>query len=224
MTDQKNKFMKLLLTSGGITNETLKKAFSEMAPKPLAECSLAFILTAANIEEDKSWMEEDIENFKKSGVKEVMMVDIEKMKKEQWFSLLESSNIICVGGGNTYHLLNWVRKSGLADKLKELLKTRLYVGISAGSIIPGPDISFNGDLFPEEEKGDLVDLSGLNYVSFVVAPHYLSPHFSDTKDENILELSKKLDHPIYAIDDDTAIVVEDGKTKVISEGKWKKYN
>jgi len=217
--------MKLLLTSGGITNESLKTAFSKLAPKNISECVLAFVPTAANIEEDKSWMEEDIENFKKTGIKEIIMVDIENLKKEEWLSKFKISDIICFGGGNTYHLLNWVRKSGLAEELRELLKTRLYVGISAGSIIPGPDVSYNGDIFPEEEKADLTDLSGLNYVSFVVAPHYLSPHFSDTKDENLLELSKKLNYPIYALDDESAIVVEDGEQKeIISEGKWKRYN
>jgi len=216
--------MKLLLTSAGITNKSIKATFSELSPKELSECVVAFIPTAANVEEDRSWMDEDIENFKKSGVKDVIMTDIENLKKDEWLARLRSSDVICFGGGNTYHLLNWVRKSGLDDELKELLKTRLYVGISAGSIIPGPDISYNGDLLLEGEKDELTDLSGLGHVPFVVAPHYLSPLFSDTQDENISELSKKLNYLIYAIDDDTAIAVNDGKKEVISEGKWKRCN
>ena len=81
------------------------------------------------------------------------------------------------------------------------------------------------NIFPEEEKGELTDLSGLNYVPFIrVVPHYLSSLFSNKKDEDILEISKKLNYPIYAIDDNTAIAIKDGKEKIISEGKWKKYN
>ncbi|HDH31305.1 MAG TPA: hypothetical protein ENH26_00850 [Candidatus Wolfebacteria bacterium] len=217
--------MNLLLTSAGITNEAIKTVFSELAPKKLSECIVAFIPTAANMEEDKSWMEEDIENFRKAGVKEVVMVDIENLKKDEWLPKLKLSDVICFGGGNTYHLLNWVRKSGLVDELKELLETRLYIGISAGSIISGPDVSYSEDIFPEEEKGELTDLSGLNYVPFIrVVPHYLSSLFSNKKDEDILEISKKLNYPIYAIDDNTAIAIKDGKEKIISEGKWKKYN
>ncbi len=215
--------MELLLTSAGITNESIRSAFSKLAPKDLSECVVAFIPTAANIEEDKSWMEKDIENFRKAGAKEIIKVDIENLKKEEWFPKIESADIICFGGGNTYHLLKWVRKSGLAYELKELLKTRLYVGISAGSIITGPDISYNGDIFPEDEKVDLSNLSGLNYVPFVVAPHYLSLSFSDTKRENIVELSKKLNYPIYAIDDNSAVAVENEREEVISEGKWERF-
>lgn len=215
--------MNLLLTSAGITNGSIRSAFSKLAPKDLSECVVAFIPTAANIEEDKSWMEKDIENFRKTGIKEIVKVDIENLKKEEWFLGIESADIICFGGGNTYHLLNWVRKSGLVYKLKELLKTRLYVGISAGSIIVGPDISYNGDIFPEDEKINLSDLSGLNYISFVVAPHYLSLSFSDTKKENMIELSRKLNYPIYAIDDNSAVAVENGREEVISEGKWERF-
>ncbi len=217
--------MNLLLTSAGITNESIKSAFLELAPKKLSECIVAFIPTAANVEEDKSWMEEDIEDFKKAGVKEVIMVDIENLKKDEWLPILESSDVICLGGGNTYHLLNWVRKSGLIGELKELLETRLYVGISAGSIIAGPDVSYSEVFFPEEEKGELTDLSGLNYAPFIrVVPHYLSLLFSNKKDKDILDLSKKLNYPIYAIDDNTAISVVDDNMEIIPEGKWKKYN
>jgi dipeptidase E len=31
----------------------------------------------------------------------------------------------------------------------------------------------------------------------------------------------KLDYPLYAIDDETAIKVVDGETEVISEGEWR---
>jgi len=215
--------MKLLLTSAGIINESIKKAFSDLVGKDLNQCIIAFIPTAVNVEDDIEWMNEDIESFRRTGA-EVIMADIEKLPKQEWLPILEKSDVICLGGGNTYHLLYWVRKSGLQQELDELLKSKVYIGISAGSILPGPDISYNGDLFLEELNDKLKDLSGLNYVPFVVAPHFLSPHFSDTKKENMMELSKKLNYPIYAIDDESAIKVIGNEIEVVSEGKWEKYN
>ena len=34
----------------------------------------------------------------------------------------------------------------------------------------------------------------------------------------------KVDHPLYAIDDQTAIKVVDGQIDVVSEGRWKLFN
>ena len=34
----------------------------------------------------------------------------------------------------------------------------------------------------------------------------------------------KLDYPLYAIDDETAIKVVNGEVEVVSEGEWKQFN
>lgn len=62
--------MKLLLTSAGITNESIKEALLSLLPKKIKECNLAFIPTAANVESgDKGWMIEDLNNLQKIGFK-----------------------------------------------------------------------------------------------------------------------------------------------------------
>jgi dipeptidase E len=33
----------------------------------------------------------------------------------------------------------------------------------------------------------------------------------------------KLDHPLYAIDDETAVKVVDGEVEVVSEGEWRLF-
>lgn len=219
-----SQIMKLLLTSAGITNNSIKLALSDLVSKKLEECTVSFIPTAANVEEDIKWMEEDIENLRKIGVKEIIMTDIEKLPKEKWLSIIKKSDIIWLEGGNTYHLLYWVRKSGLQKELENLLKSRVYVGVSAGSIIVGPDIKINRDIFPEEEGYRLDNLSGLKYVPFAITPHFLSTLFPKSRKKEIEEFSRTVSYPIYAIDDNTAIKVVDGKIEVISEGNWKKYN
>ena len=153
--------MNLLLTSSGITNSSIEKTFLELIGKKPEDIVIGFIPTAAYVEDDISWLDEDIENIKNVGVRDIRMVDISKLKKDKWLSELEQSDVIWMNGGNTYYLLDWVRKSGLKDELPALLKERLYVGSSAGSIIVGPDLSIN-DLFPEEQEYKLEDITGLN--------------------------------------------------------------
>ena len=120
--------MKLMLTSAGVTNKSLENALKQLVK---GKIKMAFIPTAANIEEgDKDWLITDLNNCRKLG--EVDIVDISALEKDVWLSRLEKANVIFVGGGNTVYLMVCVLKSGLDKELKELLKTRVYVGISAG--------------------------------------------------------------------------------------------
>ncbi len=58
--------MKILLTSGGITNESIKTALFDLVGKNPEDTSLTFIPTASNMEQgDKSWLINDLINFKK---------------------------------------------------------------------------------------------------------------------------------------------------------------
>lgn len=69
--------MKLLLTSGGITNGTIAKALEGLLTKPKQESGIAFIPTAANVEEgDKDWLINDLHTLNNEGYKYVDIVDI----------------------------------------------------------------------------------------------------------------------------------------------------
>jgi hypothetical protein len=69
--------MKLLLTSGGLTNFAISQALKELANGSLEEKNLAFIPTAATVGSgDKRWLIRDLVNCRKYGFKEI---DIEKL-------------------------------------------------------------------------------------------------------------------------------------------------
>ncbi|MDD4135955.1 MAG: Type 1 glutamine amidotransferase-like domain-containing protein, partial [Candidatus Shapirobacteria bacterium] len=68
--------MKLLLTSGGLENKSIIKALSDLLQKPFEESKVVFISSAANIEEDKSYVEKDYLSLTKIGVKEIQKFDI----------------------------------------------------------------------------------------------------------------------------------------------------
>jgi dipeptidase E len=50
-----------------------------------------------------------------------------------------------------------------------------------------------------------------------------SPYFPRAA-ELIDEVAKDIEIPLYAIDDQTAVKVVDGKVEVVSEGTWKRFN
>lgn len=218
--------MKLLLTSGGLSNSSIINALKELAQKPFSELNLAFIPTASNIEEgDKSWLIDDLETCKDLKFKSIDIVDISALPQELWYKRLQAADIFLVEGGNTYYLMHWVKKSGLREVLPELLKSRIYVGISAGSMIPNPTIILSSsEKSFVETTGVQVSDEGLGLVNFLIEPHINSPYFPDSTFGHIERIATDLKYPVYAIDDETAIRVVDDQIAIISEGAWKLFN
>lgn len=215
--------MKLLLTSAGLSNQTIIGALEKLLGKPTRGAKLAYIPTAANVEPgDKSWLIDDLNNFRKVGF-EVDIVDISAVPKEIWLPRLEVAKVLFLGGGNTFHLMYWVKQSGLIESLPKLLTDRVYAGISAGSCIAGPTIQNKvQDLFGEKYELDIK--KGLGLVDFQIIPHLNSPSFEKMRKESLEIASREVKEPVYAIDDNSAISVDDGKVEIISEGDWCKFN
>lgn len=214
--------MKLLLTSEGITNSTIKNALADLVGKPFSQTSLAFIPTAANVEEgDKSWQINHLTACKNLELAKIDIVDISALPKELWEPRLKAADILFFDGGNTFHLLYWINKSGLAQKLPNLLKTKVYVGISAGSMAAGKTISLSDakKLYYEDLHG-YQDEKALGFVDFQIRPHLNSPHFPDVQEKTLRKLAKGVKEKVYAIDDNMAIKVDGGKVEVVGEGKY----
>lgn len=207
--------MKLLLTSGGLRNPTLCKALLDLAGKPANKLKVAFIPTAMNTEpSDKGWAIAQMTRLQKMGVAQVDIVDISAIPKDIWLPRLEESNIIFVNGGNTTHLMTCLNKSGLTELLPDLLKTRVYVGVSAGSYIATPDLRFNSD------KTNKV-LDGLHFVDFGLQAHYKSPTFPIAKSfEAVKERVKGCPYTVYALDDQMAVKIDGDSIEFVGEGEY----
>ncbi len=218
--------MKLLLTSEGLSNKTIVKAFSNLVGLPNNKVHIAFIPTASNVEEeDKGWLIDDYHNLKKENYGCLDIVDISALPKDIWLPRIKQANVIFVGGGNTFYLMSWLKKSGLDKILPELLKTRVYVGISAGSMVATVNLRMSTSQKSYSEKVyPLINDEGLGFVNFHIRPHLNSEFFPKVTIEYLQEEAKKIPESIYAIDDDSAVLINDNKVEVISEGKWKKFN
>lgn len=211
--------MKMLLTSAGIKNENLVKALREMVNDQ--ETRVAFIPTAANTEdEDKGWLIDNFEECRKMG--RIDIVDIASLSKDQWLPRLEKANVIFVGGGNTIYLMEQIVKSGLQEELPRLLKDRVYVGISAGSIVLSKTLMPISSTLYEEDGSKKLD--GLGYVNFHVFPHLNAPYFEKVTEENIKSNLHQFDSTVYAIDDETAIQITGDSMKTVGTGKCIKFD
>ena len=217
--------MKLLLTSAGIRNQTILEALDQLVGKPLDQLKIAFIPPAANLEEgDKDWLIDDLRRLSFLKFKEIDIVDISALPQKIWQKRLENADVIFVEGGNTYHLMYWFNKSGLSKILTKLLETKIYIGVSAGTIIATPSL-INADFESEPLKDideEIFD-GGLNLVNFMVEPHINSKYFPDSTLDNLEKRSKNYKSSIYGIDDETAIKVDGDNIEVVSNGIWKKF-
>ncbi|OGD36807.1 hypothetical protein A2850_02420 [Candidatus Azambacteria bacterium RIFCSPHIGHO2_01_FULL_51_74] len=214
--------MKLLLTSGGITNTSIASALFDLVGKKPEDTSLVFIPTAANAEKgDKEWFIDDLVNLKKQNFKSIDIADISAVDEKIWRPKFEEADVLFFEGGNTYHLMEWMNKSGLASLLPEFLKSKVYVGVSAGSMVTNPDLALKiSQIVYEEDLDKTENMAGLNLVDFYFVPHLNSPYFKKLRESNIREAAKGMKKKIYALDDESALKVVNGAVEVISEGKW----
>lgn len=218
--------MKLLLTSGGLTNNSITKTLLGLTGKPFGNTNLAFIPTAANVEDnDKWWLIKDLDLCNNLKLKYIDVVDISAVPQDIWRPRLENADILVFSGGNTFHLMYWLEKSGLNKLLPEMLKSKVYVGISAGSMVTSEKLLLSSSPRSySQELGEYKGTHGLGYVPFNIRPHLNSPYFPDYTIEKLEQRAKEIKEPFYAIDDLTAVRVIDGNVTVVSEGTWRKFN
>lgn len=212
--------MKLLLTSGGLRNDTITSALLDLVDIEAKNIKVAFIPTGMNYENgDKSWVISQLTKLQEIGVGQIDIVDISALSKDIWLPRLEDANVIYVNGGNTTELMRCFNESGLSAIIKDLLQERVYVGVSAGSYIATPDIRLNSDPNTNDE---IVD--GLNLVNFGLQAHYLSTTFpiAQTK-ELVQQRVQGCPYDVYALDDQMAIKVDGGSMEVLGEGQYELF-
>ncbi len=213
--------MKLLLTSAGVKTGAIKVALSEMLGKPFEESSVVFIPTAANPEGgDKRWLIDNLNECVELGFKEVDIVDIAALDKSEWLPRVQSADVIMVGGGYEEYLLRQMNKSGFAGELAQLLESRVYVGISAGSMVVSQKLhpQIYGLIYNEPQESD-TSIEGLGIVNFGIMPHLGSPFFNNRSKEYVQKIvdDNNVVDMFYSIADDTAVKVTDGIIEVVGD-------
>ena len=218
--------MKLFLTSSGITNKTLENTLLRMLNKPFNEASVVFVPTASNIEKgDKGWLIDNLVQLKTLNFKQIDIVDISAVSESIWKPKLQEADVMVFGGGDPNYLMEWFNKTNIPSILPELLKDKIYVGISAGSMVTNPDLSLEASqVLYGEDLHRTENMKGLGLVDFYFFPHLNSEYFINLRKEKIESLSKKIKGKIYVADDESAVMVVDGKVEIVGEGECLMFN
>jgi dipeptidase E len=219
--------MKLLLTSAGISNPSIRHALVDLLGKPIEEASALFVPTAIYGIRGGAQIVRNVirgslgDPFCELGWKSLGLLELTALptiKRELWVPMLEETDALLVGGGDCQYLCYWMAQSGLTDLLPALLQKTVYVGLSAGSMI----MTRYGTTFGDHNlPADTA--KSLNLLDFAIHPHLDHEWFPDNSVANLEKLAATLPVPSYAIDDQSAIRVVDGAVDVISEGKWKLF-
>lgn len=123
-------------------------------------------------------------------------------------------------GGNTFYLLDWVRRSGFDNVLPKLLDHgTIYIGSSAGSYITCPTIAVAKWKGVDKNDFGITDFTALNLVPFYVFAHY-EEKYKQLIEENANSLAK----PLIALTDKQAIIIQNGKYQIVGDGEVMKYN
>lgn len=220
--------MKLVLTSGGISNKSIEDELKKFIGKDFKDLKLLFCTTASNYDggEMNDWLIEDIEYFKGLGFK-IDICDINGVMPNRLLSRFLWADVFYFEGGNTQWLMKSIDVTGLGKYLNELLETRVWIGASAGSCVVCPTLcNFCQDLFDENIDGFPTD--GLNLVDFQIVPHLNNLMCPKINKGNIIEASKHLKRTdgrkVYVLDDNSALFVNGDSVKLVSEGEYLELN
>ena len=216
LTIKHNEAKTLLLTSGGMPQ--MKDEIAKLLQKPAYDVEVAFITTAAKPEENVEYVQRDWTIMKDEMGFNVEEVDIEGKTEAQVLKLLELKDIIFVEGGNTYYLLKAMRNCNFEKVIRKLLKIgKVYIGVSAGSIVAGHTVKTAGWNGGDENIVRLKDFRGLSLVPFDVFPHY-QPDQAEIIKQNIPNPIKRAKN-LRIITDDQAILVQGKEVDLIGDGE-----
>lgn len=113
---------------------------------------------------------------------------------------LASFDAVFIGGGNTYKLLEYLKRVHLDSKLKDFIKNNgIVYGGSAGAIVLGSNIS----TVLEENKKNFNDHEGLNILNKMA----VICHYQNSLDQQIIDTIKSLNTNIYAIPEDAGLIL-----------------
>ena len=200
--------MEILLMSylAGTKNIT-KKYLSKMISN-----KIVFIPTAGNVEPYTGYIDEGVEMLKSLGY-ELEIIDISKYDEDYLKNKLSKTECICISGGNTFYLLQELKKKNLIGLLYERIKEGLlYIGESAGAIIMSENIEYNQIMDNKEIAPDLDNYEAMNITDFYILPHNNEFPFVESTKETIKIYESKLN--LLPISNSEAVFVN-GKDFVV---------
>ncbi len=179
----------------------------------VANKKIAFIPTASIREGYTGYVRSARKLFKNLGA-QLIEIEISTEKSSKTEESLEEADVIYFTGGNSFFLIDQLRRTGTDKLLKQQLKNgKLFIGESAGAIVCAPDISYIERMDPIPKDYSQDDNTGLNIIDFYVLPHYLTAPFKKVT-EQIVQTFPDID--LCAINNTQAIIVKDDTKNIVT--------
>jgi dipeptidase E len=158
--------------------------------------------------------------LEKYNFQSIDILDIAAVSKDVWQKRIEEKDIICVGGGNEKYLAKMFEYIGLREFLSNLPDNKVYVGISAGSMVTGKFMpeELYPSIFPEEDFGS-TSAAPMSIHDFCFIPHLNSDFFKNVRKENLDNVKEKFLNTVYSTDDETALKVEGSQVILVGKGE-----
>jgi dipeptidase E len=203
--------MKLLLCSEGFNTPELIDKCEQLVGKPKSSINVAVINEACAVESNNlRWVLDNLNTVKANFGGNLDLVNLLALDIHDIQERIDKCDVIFVVGGHNDYLMSVFNKSGFSEILPELLKNKVYVGSSAGSMVAGKRLSEKAYQQIYNERDTYGVNKYLELVDVAIMPHLDSPHFPNRK-ETLSVAAEYHSQVIYGLRDDAAIIV-DGDT------------
>lgn len=167
---------RLYLTSAAIN---VLEALVPLLPAQEERDTDCYVVTAGNLDANPHWIADEIDAINNTG-RAVKRVDLAVLAKDTVATAFDGCTVIWVGGGNTFYLLQEVRRSGFDEFIAgKIAAGTPYVGTSAGSIILAPNIECIRFADDPAQAPHLASFDGLGLFPLVTFAHFDNPDFRE---------------------------------------------
>lgn len=179
--------------------------------KPTCDIRVAYVPTASEVANDRTYAENDRAELIDMGITTENLI-VFRLNRKVTLDDLRDFDVVFVEGGNTFYLLQKVLESGFDKAIREYCELDLgvYVGVSAGTILAGPNVEIS-EPWDDKSLATLTSTQALGFVSTAYCPHY------QRKEEQIIgELQSRASYKITPLMDGEAVLVNGAEIKIIS--------
>lgn len=168
------------------------RLFPDFARTEVKGKKVTFIPTASIPEKIAFYVASGKKALEKLGLS-VDVLDISKTARKEIASKLQSNDYIYVTGGNTFFLLQELKRTGTDKIIAEQVNAgKIYIGESAGSAVLSPDVEYVKEMDDYRKAPELNELSALSMVNFYTLPHHSNFPFKKTVEKIIAQYGSKL--------------------------------
>ena len=191
------------------------KLFADFAGGNLKGKRVTLIPTASIPEAVKFFVSSGRKALEKLGLT-VDELELTQASEQEIRDKLEKNDYIYITGGNTFFLLQELRRTG-ADKIivEQIEQGKLYIGESAGSIIMSPNIEYVKEMDDCSKAPELLDFSALHVIDFYPLPHHTNFPFKKVVEKIIAAYGERI--VLYPISNTQVITVNGTEVRVESK-------